>query len=192
MLDTTLWEDIDTFVEMLHSIDEMTDEDSKEVVRYIAEALEVELDEKPPHPIMKRNPKNLFPDYEKMATIATAWLEEGLNIYGAPEAKRRLMIYLQDSKAYGKDIRAGREKTTVNEKVYLELVVLADKYLEIPDAQNQVEKRLGLKQSNVSRSFKRLEQVKLIERFGFSPETGIQTWRLCTPAESLRSGEEKR
>lgn len=180
MADTDIWGDVDAFVYKIHELD-ITPEESERILLHVAEEWGIELEMKAPHPILRRNPKLIFPDYRERAEHCTEWLEKGLGVYNAPEAKKRLMLYLPDSQAYMKDIRAGRKSTTVNEKVYLELIVLADEYLEVTDAQSQVEKRLGLKQSNVSRSFKRLEEIGLVSIAGYDCKTGKRIWRLETP-----------
>jgi hypothetical protein len=184
MMNTALLEDIEVFADMIQEVEEGAPGTALEVLRLLSETFEIDLEQKPPHPIMRRDPELVFPNYKAAAAVATEWLEKGLYIFNAPEAKHRLMVYLTESKAFGKDIRAGREKATVSERVYLEMVTMADEYLEVYDAQSRVEEKLKLKQSNVSRSFKRLQQVKLIEKHGFCPQTGRQVWRLKTPVES--------
>jgi len=153
-------------------------------LKALAEMLGVDLTEaeKEPHPILKRRLENVFPDYEALKAQATADLN-AINIFNPSPAKLALAIYLRVSPVLLGLLRGRGEKAkaTVALKVYWQLVEIADDQLEIRDGQTAVAQALEMKQPHVSRAFRKLEDLKLLARSGYDPETGVGVWTLLTP-----------
>jgi DNA-binding transcriptional ArsR family regulator len=180
MIDTDLSADLEGLAEVLNALEEDQPGVSEAAIRFLAEECGVHIGEgRPPHPVMLRHPKHLFPDYPERLRQAHQMLEDW-HIPNPPEALVFLVIHLSATDHLD-ELAANRKTPPAALRVYWELMEACDEYLEIEGAQVSISRKMDLSAPRVSQLFRRLREVGLIEKAGYSRSTGRVVWRLLTP-----------